>query len=145
MNFDFNQLLPNNPSSFEGSQVVRIAVAVFLFAMVARSCIHLFTSDGGAQKIGGVDLSVEGGNNIVAMFHLWGAIQLILAVLLWVLYFQYPGLTPLIVLTIALDPALRFVAGRILKLTTTRTPPGAALNAPAFVILMLLFAASLRG
>jgi len=110
---------------------------------LVRSCIHLFASDGGAQRIAGVDTSVEGGNNIIAMFHQWGAIQLILVVLLAVLFFRYPGFTPLIVLTIAFDPAMRFVAGRIMNLTSTRTPPGAALNAPAFIVLMLLFVASL--
>ena len=66
MNFDVNKVLPEDPGLFEGSQFVRIALAVFLFVMVARSCVHLFTSDGGAHRIGGIDISVEGGKNIVA-------------------------------------------------------------------------------
>ena len=111
--------------------------------MVVRSCIHLFASDGGAQRIAGIDTSVEGGKNIIAMFHQWGAIQLILGALLIALFFRYPGLTPLIVLTLAFDPVMRFVASRVLRVTSTRTPPGAKLNAPAFVVLALLFIASL--
>jgi hypothetical protein len=103
----------------------------------------LFAADGGAQRIAGIDTSVEGGKNIIAMFHQWGAIQLILGVLLIVLFFRYPGFTPLIVLTLAFDPVMRFVASRVLRVTSTRTPPGAKLNAPAFVILTLLFVASL--
>jgi hypothetical protein len=113
--------------------------------MVARSCVHLLASDGGAQRIGGVDVSVEGGNNIIAMFHQWGAIQVVLAALLVVLFFRYPGFTPLILLTCSLDPVLRFVAGRKMRMTTTRTPPGAALNGVAFVVLMMLFVASIKG
>jgi hypothetical protein len=35
------------------------------------------------------------------LFHQWGAIQLLLIALLVVLFFRYPGLTPLIVLTLA--------------------------------------------
>lgn len=143
MNFDFNKVFPDAPAVFDGSSVVRIVLALLLIVMVVRSCIHLFASDGGAHRIGGVDTSVEGGNNIVAMFHQWGAIQLLLAVLLVVLYFRYPGFTPLILLTVALDPVLRFVASRKMKVTTVKTPPGAALNGLAFVIIMVFFAISL--
>jgi hypothetical protein len=145
MKFDFSEVLPMDPLIFEGPQFVRIALAVFLFVMVARSCVHLFASDGGAHRIGGIDISVEGGKNIIALFHQWGAIQLLLAGLLVLLYFRYPGFTPLIVLTVALDPALRFVASRKMSVTTVGTPPGKKYNGIAFVTLMLLFAASISG
>jgi len=143
MNLDFNKVFPTDPSVFEGSQFVRIIAALLLFVVVVRSCIHLFAADGGAQRIAGIDTSVEGGKNIIAMFHQWGAIQLILGALLIVLFFRYPGFTPLIVLTLAFDPVMRFVASRVLSVTSTRTPPGAKLNAPALVVLALLFLASI--
>jgi len=141
--FDIKELLPKNPAKFEGVRAVRIVTAIYLLVMVVRSCIHLFAADGGAQSIAGIDTSVEGGNNIIAIFHQWGAIQLILAVLLLVLFFRYPGFTPLILLTLALDPVMRFIAGQMMSLTTTGTPPGEALNAAAFYLLALLFIASL--
>ena len=143
MKFDIKKLLPNNPTKFEGFRAIRIVTAIYLLVMVVRSCIHLFAADGGAQSIAGIDTSVEGGNNIIAIFHQWGAIQLILAVLLFVLFFRYPGFTPLILLTLALDPVMRFTAGQMMSLTTTGTPPGEALNAAAFYLLALLFIASL--
>ena len=143
MKFDIKKLLPNNPTKFEGFRAVRIVTAIYLLVMVVRSCIHLFAADGGAQSIAGIDTSVEGGNNIIAIFHQWGAIQLILAVLLLVLFFRYPGFTPLILLTLALDPVMRFIAGQMMSVTSTGTPPGEALNAAAFYLLALLFIASL--
>ena len=143
MKFEIKELLPKNPTKFEGFRAVRIVTAIYLLVMVVRSCIHLFAVDGGAQSIAGIDTSVEGGNNIIAIFHQWGAIQLILAVLLFVLFFRYPGFTPLILLTLALDPVMRFIAGQMMSLTTTGTPPGEALNAAAFYLLALLFIASL--
>ena len=143
MKFDIKELLPKNPAKFEGVRAVRIVTAIYLLVMVVRSCIHLFAADGGAQSIAGIDTSVDGGNNIIAIFHQWGAIQLILAVLLFVLFFRYPGFTPLILLTLALDPVMRFIAGQMMSLTTTGTPPGEALNAAAFYLLALLFIASL--
>jgi hypothetical protein len=141
--FDIKELLPKNPAKFEGVRAVRIVTAIYLLVMVVRSCIHLFAADGGAQSIAGIDTSVEGGNNIIAIFHQWGAIQLILAVLLFVLFFRYPGFTPLILLTLALDPVMRFIAGQMMSLTSAGTPPGEALNAAAFYLLALLFIASL--
>ena len=143
MKFDFKKLLPNNPTSFEGFRAIRIVTAIYLLVMVVRSCIHLFAADGGAQSIAGIDTSVAGGDNIIAIFHQWGAIQLILAVLLFVLFFRYPGLTPLILLTLALDPVMRFIAGQMMSVTSTGTPPGEALNGAAFYLLTLLFIASL--
>ena len=143
MKFDIKKVFPKNPSSYEGFRIIRLIAALFLSVMVARSCIHLFASDGGAQSIAGIDTSVEGGDNIIAIFHQWGAIQLILAVLLLVLFFRYAGLTPLVLLTLALDPVLRFVAGQQMSLTTIGTPPGEALNGVALYLLLVLFLGSL--
>ena len=143
MKFDINKVFPKNPSRYEGFRIIRLIALLYLLVMVVRSCIHLFAPDGGAQSIAGIDTSVEGGDNIIAIFHQWGAIQLILAVLLLVLFFRYPGLTPLILLTLALDPVLRFVAGQQMNLTTTGTPPGEALNGVAFYLLLVLFLVSL--
>jgi hypothetical protein len=143
MKLDIKKVFPNNPSSYEGIRIIRLIAALYMFVMVVRSCIHLFAADGGAQSIAGIDTSVEGGDNIIAIFHQWGAIQLILAVLLLVLFFRYPGLTPMILLTLTLDPILRYVAGQQMSLTTTGTPPGEALNGVAFYLLLVLFLGSL--
>jgi len=143
MRLEFKRVFPRDPSRFEGPRLIRLIAAIYMFVMVVRSCIHLFAADGGAQSIAGIDTTVEGGDNIIAIFHQWGAIQLILAVLLLVLFFRYPGLTPLILLTLALDPVMRFIAGQMMSLTTARTPPGEALNGASFYLLLILFMTSL--
>jgi hypothetical protein len=143
MKLDIKKVFPKDPLSYEGFRIIRVIATLYMSVMVARSCIHLFAADGGAQSIAGIDTSVEGGDNIIAIFHQWGAIQLILAVFLLVLFFGYPGFTPLILLTLALDPVLRFVAGQQMDLTTTGTPPGEALNGVALYLLLVLFLGSL--
>jgi len=143
MNLDTKKVLPKDPSRFEGFRLIRLITALYLSLMVIRSCIHLFAADGGAQSIAGIDTSVEGGNNIIAIFHQWGAIQLILAALLLVLFFRYPGFTPLILLTLAIEPVMRLIAGQMMGVTTTGTPPGEALNGAAFCLLLILFIAAL--
>ena len=143
MRINLRNLFPANPSAFGGFRFVRIATLAFLVVALVRSFIHLFSADGGAQSIAGVDTSVAGGNNIIAMFHQWGAIQLVLSLLLFVLFVRYPGLTPLIVLTIVADPITREISGQIMPITSSVTPPGAALNAPALVLLSVLLVLSL--
>jgi len=144
MNVDVKKILPNDPSTYKGHKSILIITALYLLIVVIRSCVHLFAADGGANSIAGIDVSVEGGDNIIAIFHQWGAIQLILAGLLVVLFFRYPGLTPLVVLTLAIDPIMRAIAGQMMPVTSQSTPPGEALNWPAFFTLVLLFVASLK-
>jgi len=110
--------------------------------MVGRSCIHLFAADGGAQSIAGIDTSVEGGDNIIAIFHQWGATQLLLALFLTLLFIRYPGMTPLIVLTLAVEPVMRLIAGQMKSVTADGAPPGESLNGLSFVFLAVLFIAS---
>jgi hypothetical protein len=144
MTIDIRLALPKDPSSYKGHKSIRIVTSFFLIIVLVRSCIHLFASDGGANSIAGIDISVAGGENIIAIFHQWGAIQLILAALLLLLFFRYPGFTPLIVLTLAIDPIMRAISGRIAPLTSEGTPPGEALNWPAFFLLIALFISSLN-
>jgi hypothetical protein len=143
MKLSIKQLLPREVSLFKGFPAVRVMTALFLLLVIARSCIHLFAEDGGAQSIAGIDISVVGGDNTIAIFHQWGAIQLLLGALLTLLFFRYPGFTPLILLTLAMDPVLRAIAGSMMPLTTEGTPPGESLNWIAFFALSLLFVTSL--
>ena len=142
MKIDLNKVLPSELSSYVGYRIVRIATALYLMVMIGRSSIHLFSSDGGANGIAGIDISVAGGDNIVAIFHQWGATQLLLALFLSLLFIRYPGMTPLIVLTLAVEPVMRLIAGQIKSVTADGAPPGEILNGPSFVFLAVLFFAS---
>lgn len=143
MKTKIKKILPESPLTFYGPRWVRIATSLFLALVVVRSCIHLFSSDGGAKSIAGIDVTVAGGDNIIAIFHQWGAIQLILAALLSLLFIRYPGFTPLVLLTLAMDPIMRAIAGQMMSVTTDGPPPGESLNWPSFALLVLLLAFSL--
>ena len=142
MKIDLKKVLPYELSSYVGYRIVRIATALYLMVMIGRSSIHLFSSDGGANGIAGIDISVAGGDNIIAIFHQWGATQLLLALFLSLLFIRYPGMTPLIVLTLALEPVMRLIAGQIKSVTADGPPPGESLNGPSLVFLAVLFIAS---
>jgi hypothetical protein len=142
MKINLKKVLPAEISSYGGYRAVRIATALYLMVMIARSLIHLFSSDGGANSIAGIDISVAGGDNIVAIFHQWGATQLILALFLSLLFIRYPGTTPLVLITLAVEPVMRLIAGQMKSVTTDGPPPGESLNGVAFIILIALFIAS---
>lgn len=103
----------------------------------------MFFPDGGAQSIATIDLSVSGGANIVAIFGQLGAIQLLLALLLWVLLLRYRGLVPLVLLVFILEPALRALEGHLKPVTTEGVAPGAAFNWMLEPILVAAFFLSL--
>jgi hypothetical protein len=131
---DPRRLLPDDPTVASGPPLTRVFALVYLSVILVRSLIHLLAEDGGAQSIATIDLSVEGANNIVAMFGQWGAVQFTLGLLLTVLAVRYPGLIALVLASLTVELVLREVAGALKPVTTMGTAPGAAGNAPALVL-----------
>jgi hypothetical protein len=130
-------LLPANPATYDGPRLAAWGALAWLCVITVRSCIHLLKSDGGAQSIATIDIEVAGGSNIVALFGQWGASQLLLAGLLWVLMLRWRGLVPLALLVFVAEPCLRGFAGHLKPFTMMGTAPGAALN---WVVLPVLAA-----
>ena len=85
------ELLPKQPLQFQGPTLASVSTMLILSLITVRSLLHLLLPDGGAQSIATIDLSGASGVNIIAIFGQWGASQLLLAVLLWVLILRYPG------------------------------------------------------
>jgi hypothetical protein len=125
---DLSRLLPADPQRYDGPLLAVWVLGAYLLVIVARSLVHLFAPDGGASSIATIDLDVEGAGNIVAIFGQWGAIQLLLALVLVTLLVRYRGLAPFIALSLAIEPVLRMLAGTLKPIETLGTAPGAALN-----------------
>lgn len=121
-------LLPSDPARFHGPGLALWGAVAWLVVITVRSLIHLAAPDGGAHSIATIDVAVAGGSNIVAIFGQWGAIQLLLALLLWVLVLRYRGLVPLVLAVFVAEPCLRGLAGHLKPIATIGTAPGAALN-----------------
>ena len=125
---DVSRVFPADPATYRGPRLATWLIAVYLLLVAVRSAIHLFAPDGGAGSIASIDLSVEGGDNIVAMFGQWGAIQLLLALVMIVLVARYRGLVPFMALALAVEPVLRFISASLKPIETLGTAPGAALT-----------------
>ena len=141
---NLSSLLPSDACDYKGPQFVRWAALAYLVVVTVRSLIHVFAPDGGAGSIASIDTSGADGSNVIAIFGQWGAIQLLLAAVLWVLLLRYRGLTPLVLLVFLVEPLLRALAGSLKPIESMGTPPGASLNWVVVPIMPVLLTLSLR-
>ncbi len=125
---DLARVLPAHPELEAGPLLAWLLACAYLMLITARSLIHLLLPDGGAHSIATIDIAVAGGGNIVGLFGQWGASQLLLAMLLWVLLLRYRGLVPLVLLVFLMEPALRSLAGHLKPIHTVGVAPGARWN-----------------
>lgn len=122
----------------------KIAVYVFIFYSIlslVRSCIHIFSSDGGAGSIAKIDLS-EGGENTIFIFALWGSSQLIVAIIQFLVAFKYKTLLPVMYLLLFLEYILRTFTGNVRPLifeVGVVTPPGGYLDKIMIPLSMVMF------
>jgi hypothetical protein len=122
------QFLPRDPSVYRGPGLPYGIATLILIGITARSLVHVFLPDGGAQTIATIDTSVAGGSNIIGLFGQWGAIQLLLAALLWVMLIRYPGTLPLVLFVFAAEPLMRSLAGYLKPIETVGLAPGSRFN-----------------
>jgi hypothetical protein len=120
-----DRLLPRTEERYAGSRWSLGFLTLATVMSTARSLVHLFAPDGGAHTIAGIALDVAGGPNIVALFGQWGASQLVLACLQWVIVLRYRFLVPGMLAIIVLEQLLRLLAGRLKPLVLDAPPPGA--------------------
>jgi hypothetical protein len=121
---NWNALLPP-PRHYTGPKIPYYFLVLITIVSTARSLAHIFLPDGGAGIIAGIDLDVEGGVNIVAMFGQWGVSQLLLALVFWLAVLRYRDLTPLMLLVLFLEQLFRLGSGLIKPLVIAAPPPGA--------------------
>ena len=110
----------------------------------ARSLVHLLAPDGGAASIAGINLAVAGGTNIVAIFSQWGASQLLLALVQWLVIWRYRFLVPAMLVVVVLEQLLRMFAGRLKPLQLDSAPPGQYGTYIVLVLALLFLALAVR-
>lgn len=135
------RFLPDDARTYGGPAFAWWMAAAYLALLTVRSLIHLFATDGGAETIATIDTTVAGGANIIALFGQWGAIQLLLAAVLWVLLLRYRGLTPFVYLIFIVEPVLRAISGSLKPVQAVGIVPGHVLNwlAAPLLVAGLLF------
>ena len=137
------RIFPPGLNDYRGSRWVVVAMAVWAVLLTVRSLIHMFAADGGAESIATIDISVEGGDNLVGLFAQWGGLQLLLAGIVWVVIVRLRVLVPFTALVLFFEPVLRAAMGALKPIETVGTAPGAALNDVALIPLGVLLVLSI--
>ena len=77
MKIKLQNITPKTNSKYQGLEISYYILILLTVINTARSLIHIFVADGGANTIASIDTSVIGGSNIIAIFAQWGSCQLI--------------------------------------------------------------------
>jgi len=141
---NWNSFLPRVDRDYEGPKSAFYFLVLMTLADTVRSLIHMFAPDGGANSIAGLDIQVAGGANLIAIFSQWGAIQLMLAVLSWIVILRYRFLVPLMLSYEVLEQLLRIGVGHLKPLVVASPPPGAIGSKIVLPLAILAFFWSLR-
>jgi hypothetical protein len=139
----------NNQSSmqYDGFPVVRWALLPIAIFTIARSLIHIFSPDGGAQSIATIPLDAftpNGAAAVVHLFALWGLSQLIIGIIYLAVIWRFWHLIPLIYLLLILEYGGRLLLTFFKPFETTGTAPGAIGNYILLPLSILLFLLSLK-
>ena len=109
---------------YQGSRFSFIFLVLLTSITTLRSLAHVFLPDGGANSIAGLDLSVDGGSNLIAMFAQWGYTQLLLSVMMWGILIFARSLVPFALLVQTLDWGGRILVGQMKPVEVASPPPG---------------------
>jgi hypothetical protein len=135
---DWSRLLPPVEETYIGPRLPFYFLILVAVVSTGRSLVHIFAGDGGAGSIAGIDVAVRGGSNIIAMFGQWGASQLLLALIYWLVIWRYRFLVPAMLGFIFLEQILRLLVGVLKPLEIIAPPPGAI---GSYLLLPLSFVA----
>ncbi len=138
-------LPPKADNTISGSRLPFYLLILIAVIGTVRSCIHIFSPDGGAGSIAGMDLAVTGASEVIFAFALWGSEQLLYALLQWVVILRYRSLIPLMWAVQLLEILGRMLVGRIKPVSFAHTPPGAIGNTIILTLSVLMLALSLWG
>jgi hypothetical protein len=134
---------PQADNTLRGSKIPFYLFTIYTLVSLVRSCIHLFSLDGGAGSIAGMDLSVAGADGIIFAFALWGSSQLLFALIQLLVVIRYRSLVPFMWLMLALEILLRELVGKMKPVTFAHTPPGAIGNQLLLPLAVLMLVLSL--
>ena len=140
----FEILLPARAdNTIRGSKIPFYLLLLTAIVWTVRSCIHIFSADGGAGSIAGMDLNVTGANEVIFAFALWGAEQLIYSMLQWIVLLRYRSLVPMMWGVQLLETLGRILVGRLKPVTFSHIPPGEIGNYVYLVLSLAMLAFSL--
>ncbi len=133
-------------NQYRGHISALYAFYLITLVTIARSCIHIFAADGGAQSIATIPLesyTPQGSETVVFVFGLWGIAQLMQGLLYLLVAFRYRSLVSLMYLFVFLEWSSRLVLSLFKTIETAGTAPAAVAQVVLVVVVPVLFGLSI--
>jgi hypothetical protein len=137
----------NKTNTYRSNPIAKWVFILLTLVTIARSLVHMFSSDGGAQSIATIPLdsfTANGADAVILMFALWGLSQLLIGIIYGIVLWRYQALIPLMYLLIVFEYGMRIVLGAIKPIETTGTAPGAIGNYIIVPLAIVMLVLSLR-
>jgi len=131
-------LSPSTNGEYRGSPLAAWFLMLAAVLEFIPGCIHYFLPDGGAGVIAGLDLS-QNGQTIIAVFAWFGAVQIPMAILLFIIGLRYRTLVPLGLIILILSRGLMAIDGWFFKGAAGDHHPPEHYASPIAVGLALIF------
>ena len=131
-------LPPSTNAAYRGSPLAAWFLMLAAVLEFVPGCIHYFLPDGGAGVIAGLDLT-HNGHIIIATFAWFGAVQIPMAILLFVIGMRYRTLVPLGLTMLILSRSLMAIDGWFFKGAAGGHHPPEHYASPIAVALALVF------
>jgi len=124
----YNPLLPETANNeYNGYNFTKYVFLGLIVMTVIRSCIHVFSPDGGAGFIARFDTSGPQGQNLINIFAQWGLMQLIVVFVFIVVYLRYQSLISFCWLLVFIEYTGRILVGLSKPAVLPQAPPGTLL------------------
>jgi len=131
---------PSTNGEYRGSPLAAWFLMLAAVLEFIPGCIHYFMPDGGAGVIAGLDLS-RNGAAIVAIFAWFGAVQISMALLLFIIGLRYRTLVPFGLMALIISRGLMTIDGWFFKGAAGGHHPPEHYASPVVVVLGLVFLA----
>jgi hypothetical protein len=137
----------NKTNTYRGNPLAKWFFILLAIVTIARSLVHMFSSDGGAQSIATIPLdsfTANGADAVILIFALWGLSQLLIGIVYGIVLWHYQALIPLMYLLMIFEYGMRIVLGAIKPIETIGTAPGSIFNVIMVPLAIFMLVLSLR-
>ena len=134
-------------NDYQGSPLAKWVFIGVTILTIARSLIHVFAPDGGAQSIVTIPLDTYSANaaaTVILIFSLWGLSQLLIGLIYVVVIWRYQMLIPFMYLLMVVEYGMRIFLSLVKPIETTRTAPGEVGNYLLLPLALVMLFLSLR-
>lgn len=134
-------------NDYQGSPLAKWVFIGVTILTIARSLIHVFAPDGGAQSIATIPLDTYSANaaaTVILIFSLWGLSQLLIGLIYVVVIWRYQMWIPFMYLLMVVEYGMRIFLSLVKPIETTRTAPGEVGNYLLLPLALVMLFLSLR-